>query len=338
MLLGALAVAAPASADEAADRDARARFEEGLARVRASDFEGARVSFAQALAVLHKPDILWNLALSEAKTQHPLDALQHFKEYLHEAPPADPDRERARKHIIELSAVTGHIEVVAPPGASVTVDATRALGFAPLVDTIDVMPGRHSVAARLGAESKTVGIETAAGQTARADLSALAASVPPPGATAPQSSSGGGTEPQALPPDASTAPAPDRGAAATSSSWPTAKLVTVGAAGGTAVVLGAVALGFGIASSNDASRASALRAQNPSCVGSSSTGCQQLVSTTNAQHDDHLVSTGMWVAAGVLAAGAVGTYFLWPRTTHASISAAPAVGPGSAGIVAVGHF
>ena len=146
----------PRAPTKPAERDARARFEEGLARVRASDFEGARVSFAQAYAVLHKPDILWNLALSEEKTQHPLEALIHFKEYLHEAP---PDRHRPRAGRESTSSTSAPSRRTSrsspPPGASITVDATRALGFAPLVDTVDVMPGRHSVAARLGAESKT---------------------------------------------------------------------------------------------------------------------------------------------------------------------------------------
>ena len=53
---------APATA---AEREAQARFEEGLARVKANNFEGARMSFTQAYAVLRKPAILWNLALSE---------------------------------------------------------------------------------------------------------------------------------------------------------------------------------------------------------------------------------------------------------------------------------
>src|ERR1700730_7424152 len=85
MLAGALAVAVPSVAradDPAAEREAQARFEEGIARVRAGSFEGARISFLQAHAVLHKPYILWNLALAEEKTGNVLDALGHFQPFV----------------------------------------------------------------------------------------------------------------------------------------------------------------------------------------------------------------------------------------------------------------
>lgn len=330
MLLGALCVTAPASADEAADRDARARFDEGLARVRASDFEGARVSFAQAFAVLHKPDILWNLALAEEKTDHPLEALLHFKEYIHEAPANGTDREHARKHIIELSALTGHIEVIAPTGAAITVDATRSFGFAPLTDTVDVMPGRHSISAQLGAQSKTLGIETVAGETARADLMELAPT--PPSAAAAPGPPGPGAG------DAQGAPEPPSGEHSFGRRMTTPQLVTVIALGGAAVTTAAIALGFGVSSSNDASRAAGLRTQNPSCYGSTSPGCQQLASTVSTQHTDYVVSSALWVTSALLVAGTAAAYFLWPTPETASIVAAPAVGQGSAGIVAVGRF
>src|SRR5580658_4422188 len=85
-----------ANADDKTVREAQARFEEGLKRVKAGDFEAARMSFVQAYVVLHKPDILWNLALSEEKSARPLDALAHFKEFARQAP-TDADRERAQK-------------------------------------------------------------------------------------------------------------------------------------------------------------------------------------------------------------------------------------------------
>src|ERR1700730_14420850 len=89
MLAGALAVAVPSVAradDPAAEREAQARFEEGIARVKTGNFEGARISFLQAHAVLHKPYILWNLALAEEKTGNVLDALGHFKQFVRLSP------------------------------------------------------------------------------------------------------------------------------------------------------------------------------------------------------------------------------------------------------------
>src|ERR1700733_14564367 len=61
--------------DDAATRDAKARFEEGLKRYEAQDFEGARVAFQQAYSVLPAVDILYNLALSELRSNRPVEAL-----------------------------------------------------------------------------------------------------------------------------------------------------------------------------------------------------------------------------------------------------------------------
>jgi len=93
-----LVAAAPsvARADDRALREAQARFEEGLKRVKAGDFEAARMSFGQAYVVLRKPDILWNLALSEEKSGHAVDALAHFKQAAKEAPDA-ADRAEAQR-------------------------------------------------------------------------------------------------------------------------------------------------------------------------------------------------------------------------------------------------
>jgi hypothetical protein len=332
ILVAVLAAAGPAGADDSAQRDAEARFEEGLARVRAHDLEAALQSFRQATALMRKPAIVWNLALTEEKTNHPVDALAHFKEYLRQLPAADPDRPRAQKHIDGLNAATGHIEVAAPTGAAITVDKTQSLGATPLADPIDVAPGHHDVEAKLGAVVKTVAVEALAGQTMQADFRGMeAAAAGTPGATAPQAE-GGGATPGEPPP-----PVPEQPSAYVS---PTTRLVTVIALGGAAVIASGAGLAFGLESNSKASAASALRQQNPSCVGVTTGGCAQLASDTSAQQSDHTISTVLWVAGGALAAGAVGAFFLWPRAAAGggAVSVVPAVGPGSAGLTAVGTF
>jgi hypothetical protein len=69
-------------------------------------------------------------------------------------------------------------------------------------------------------------------------------------------------------------------------------------------------------------------------------GCQELASDTSAQQSDHTISTVLWVTGGVLAAGAVGAFFLWPKAAVGAgpVNVVPAVGPGSAGLTAVGTF
>jgi len=348
IVAGALGVAVPASsrADDKAVRDAQARFEEGLGRVKAGDFEGARLSFAQAYTVLHKPDILWNLALSEQKSGHLVDALDHFRE-LGRLATSDADRASAGNHVSELMAQTGHIEVLAPAGARVSVDGAAA-GVAPLAQPVDVFPGKHHVEARTAQGTKTADAETVAGQLAHvsfmvADAPAAGAgagagtlgaagSSPAPGASA--ASSGDAPAPMTPPPD--TVMPENAGRPST------ARIVTVAAIGGLAVVAGGMGLGFGLASNGDADKATTLRQQNPDCSGSSSAGCQQLKDTVNAQHDGAVLSRVFWVTGGVLAVGAVATWFLWPKAsasvTAAGVSVVPMIGPGSAGAAAMGSF
>jgi hypothetical protein len=328
-----LAAAATAGADDTAQRDAQARFEEGLARVRAGAYDDARVSFEQAAAVMRKPAVIWNLALTEEKTHRPVEALAHFKEYLRLALSTDPDRPRAQKHIDTLNAATAHIDVAAPAGATITLDGTREVGAAPLGDAVDVVPGHHEVVARLPTGVKVASLDLVAGQTARADLSALEAASVTPGATAPQSTG----EPPA-PPGQPVQPVAEQPAGG---AFGPERLITVIAVGGAAVVAAGAGLVLGIESNNEAGAAKALRTQVGSCAGVSSTDCQNLASDVSAQRSDHTASTVMWVLGGVLAAGAVGAFFLWPKGSvqgQAAVRIAPAVGPTSAGLAAVGTF
>jgi hypothetical protein len=312
--VAALTAATPVRADDTAQHDAQVRFEEGVARLRSHNLAGALVSFQQAYAVAHNPVVVWNLALTEEKTHHILDALGHFKEYVRLTTSTDPDRSKAQSHIDGLNATTGHVEVVAPAGAAITVDGTQSVGLAPLVDRVDVLAGHHDVEARFGSVVKTVAVEAVAGQVTRADFSALEVSSPP--------------AISAVPPPPPPAPVelpaiPERGS--TSSS--TARLVTVVVVGGAAVVVGGVALAFGIASTHDAHMAAALRQQVATCAGVSSPDCQHLESDVSAQQNGHVISTAMWIASGALAAGAVGVFFVWPRRGVATaLSVVPPVG------------
>jgi hypothetical protein len=48
------------------------------------------------------------------------------------------------------------------------------------------------------------------------------------------------------------------------------------------------------------------------CTGVSTTMCQSLSDAVQAQHSDTNVATGLFVGAGVLAAGAVAAWLFWP--------------------------
>ena len=181
MLAGAIVVglAGTSRAEDAAaaQRDAQSRFNEGLARVQAGNFEGARMSFTQAYAVLHKPDILWNLALTEEKCGMALTALEHFKDYAHQVTGSN-ERMAASKHILELGTKTGHIDVVAPSGATVVVDGVTA-GEAPLAEPVDVEPGRHHVVERIGGVAKSADSDVTPGQVVHVSFVMIDPDLPP---------------------------------------------------------------------------------------------------------------------------------------------------------------
>lgn len=324
-----LVAAAPARADDVTTKEAQARFEEGLGRVKDGDFEGARVSFAQAYAVLKKPDILWNLALAEQKSGHPVEAIGHFKQLQHDAR-TDADRVNAAKHVTDLLIETGHIEVAAAAGAQVTVDG-NVVGVAPLADQVDVAAGKHHVEAASAQGKKVADVDAALGQVVH--VSFLEAAPTVEGKVQPPQPAATDAQPTSPMPAETTASAPF---------W-SPRTITVVAIGGAAVLTGVMGLGFGIASSNDASSAATLRQQNPSCAGFTTPGCQKLQSTAQAQHDEHVTSEVMWVVSGVLAAGAVATWFLWPKPSSrggvsAGVHVVPVASAGGGGLVAVGRF
>jgi hypothetical protein len=330
-------VASPARADDKATRDAQARFVEGIARVKQGDFEAARLSFTEAYSVLRKPEILWNLALSEEKSGHVVDALAHFKELGRQGAAAE-DSERAKKHIDTLMAQTGHLEVVAPTGAKVAVDGAPA-GVTPLPEAVDVLPGKHHVVAG----EKATDAEVGAGQVAHVSFTVVesggapaatpsTASPPPP--TAP---------PARQPATAPQQPPPPEATHGDGSSAPVARTVTVISLGTLAVAGGVLGVVLGASSQSNANTAASLRGSDPSaCTGAQpAASCGQLKDAVDAENRDHTMSVVFYGVGAALAAGAVATWFLWPtppRSTGVSATVVPIVAPTGGGLGIVGSF
>jgi len=343
MLAIAIAASAPAlvraDATSPAEREAQARFEEGLARVKASNFEGARVSFTQAYAVLHKPYILWNLALAEEKTGHTLEALAHFKQFTSTSPGGD-DEASARRHVAELMVQVGHVDVAAPAGAQVVVDGTPA-GVAPLAEPVDVLPGRHHLEARGAQETNEADADVTAGQLVHVSL---ARSAEPPGALA---SPAAPAEPPASPPSsADTLPLtpPDVGAGTAGRELSAARVMSVVVVGAAAAASLSLGIYFGVQSQNEKGTGDTFRQTYPSnyctTMGGSAV-CAQWNDAVQSQARDATLSNVFYATSGALAAGALLTWFLWPSDSASSKPAAwlsPALGPDGAGLGAAGRF
>jgi hypothetical protein len=68
-------------------------------------------------------------------------------------------------------------------------------------------------------------------------------------------------------------------------------------------------------------------------------GCQQLQDNINTAHDEHVASTAAWITGGVLAAAAIGTWFLWPKPAQtARALVVPTASRDGAGAAIVGAF
>jgi hypothetical protein len=323
------------AADDRATREAEARFTEGLARVKVKDFEAARLSFEQAYAVLHRPLILWNLALSEEKTGHALDALVHFRQVTREAV-SESDRTSAQKHVDALMAELSRIDVQAPPGTTFAVDGTALSGVAPLADPIDVTAGHHALEAHMAAGvSKTSDVDALAGQVVHVTFAAdapvpVAASAPAPSVAASATASTQAPEPAS--PDVATAANPF---------W-TPRTVTAATLAGAGVVAAGFGILFAVESNNNKKTVEGFKTAHPSqsyCSGSDAPVCVTWKDAVNAQNRDAHISDAIYFAAAAFGVGAVVSWFFWPKHGPAkSAWLAPAIGPGTAGVGAGGSF
>jgi hypothetical protein len=327
----AASVPCVARADDTMQREAQARFEEGIARVKAGNLEGARLSFTQAYALLEKPTILWNLALTDEKTGHLLEALDHFRQYARNASGPD-DHSNADKHIAALVAQTTHLDVAAPPGAQVVVDGNAA-GVAPLPEAVDVLPGPHRLEARTAQSTRTADVDGLAGQLVHVNL------LPPP-VLAPEPA------PETHDPAPNPEPAlPETPAPVESPSPATGRVTAVAVLGAAAAASAGFGVYFALQSQNNERAAEGYRQANPSsaCFNPSSAAqvnmCTSWNDNVQAQGRDAILSDVLYVAGGALVVGAVATWLLWPSETRTgAVVVTPVVGTAGAGVRAMGRF
>jgi hypothetical protein len=174
-----------AGADEkdAVTEVARRRFQEGVKYYDQKKYEEARAAFLQAYALKRHPAVLINLAQSESRSGHPLEAARHFSAFLRESPNVSPaERLDAEKGLAAARTKLGRIHVAVPSGADVTVDG-EAMGQGPFAEPIDVLPGTHTVEARLSGRVASATVSVQVGKAASANLvleSAPTAAAPAP--------------------------------------------------------------------------------------------------------------------------------------------------------------
>lgn len=150
---------------------ARRRFQEGVRYFDKGKFEDARASFLQAYALRRHPAVLLNLAQSELRSSHPVEAARHFAAFLREASSASPlERAEAEKALTHLRTKLGRIQpTVNLPGATVLIDG-EPVGESPLPEPVDAAVGTHTVEARLVGRVASTTLSVTAGNVATAAL------------------------------------------------------------------------------------------------------------------------------------------------------------------------
>jgi hypothetical protein len=134
-----------ARADDATD-SARAHFSEGVTRFEAGDYEGARALFLRADSEHHAPVIVYNVARSEERLDHPQAACDAYDSYLREAGDSGEFATAAALAMAQIRARSPRLRIeTTPPGANVFVDAQAAPDKSPTSMLVTI--GHHHVVA-----------------------------------------------------------------------------------------------------------------------------------------------------------------------------------------------
>lgn len=302
----------PAEAgDERPTEAAEALVKTGIERFNARDYEDARAAFARAYEMAPDPATLVNLALAELQSGRPAQAARHFRLYV-SLPGATPETREtiASKWLPRAEAQASRVRVIAPAGSGVLVDGANE-GQTPL-DIVDVSAGAHDITVQDSGWTHATHVTTRPGEllvvrfgtpaSVRTETAALG---PPPGER--------------------------------STSWPQAKTIAE-----IALVVGAaVSATSGVVFAVDSRRALAegavSRAELPSdsanphsqCLASPpAPPCATLQEKSQAAVGDANWSTGFYIAAGVLAVGALATWVFWPaRSSRSTLAFAPSLTP-----------
>jgi hypothetical protein len=244
------------------------------------------------------------------------------------APDLAADRKAiAKKELDDAYAATGHIAVSTAPGAIVTVDGNAVAGTAPFADEIDVTIGKHTLEARLGAQSARFEVDAKGGQVSTIEL-AIAPPPPPPPIPA-VTNTPPATSPPPRPSSMPDVPPQD----GTPAFWNARREIglVVGVAG--AVGLGASAIFYSSAQSQG-NKANSLATQlsTGACSGSAQVAaCGELQNAHSSQKTDGTLS-GVFLAVGATAFVAGAVMLFWPASSGSTQTAiAPFFSPGTGG-------
>jgi hypothetical protein len=287
----------------------RELMKEGVAKFAQGDWEGAICAYQKAWELKPHPAIAANMAGAEMKLGRYYDAAAHLKYALGHLSLAQSDRRESmesqlnecRNHLVSLS-LSVNIE-----GAEIFLDG-RSVGQTPLSEEVLLEAGHHSIKVmHPGYDTQTQEIDVTAGQ--HIDLQ-FQLQPPPPAEPQKTASPVVLLAPQISPPAESQS---------NGRIW-----ALIGGSAATVITLG-IGIGYRIRANSLGGEVNSTGAQldnltattsGQNCVsptGNAQSLCSQLKSTLRQQDTAVNVSTGSFVAAGVLGVATVATYVLWPK-------------------------
>jgi hypothetical protein len=313
LALGMALASSPALAQsDAAEKEARARFQEGKELYPTGKVDETRLKFLQACAVLKDDVCTRNLAVAEFFSGHHVDAYPRLEKILASGVlKSEPDVEREFQRMRDESyAKIGHLDVQAPPGAQIRIDDAIDAGNAPLKELIRVTAGKHVISVQVETKIEREEIDCAAGKVVKVDFMqkfGFTTGGQPPG----------GEEPKKV-------DAPGK--------WPV--VIGLGAGGVIGIAIG---IGLGAASDGKKGEIASLYGGSGACSDPNSSNCAQVNDARSSQSALATGSVVSYVIGGVLIAGAAVTMLLWPKKAS-SVGVVPTAGPQGAGLLLHGTF
>lgn len=296
-----------AQADEAASADPKTKAQillsEGTQLFNRGAMAEALDRFKQAYAEYASPKLLFNIGLTSRSLGRSVEAMDALEKFLAEATDTPPEMiSEAKRAVGELRGMLGNLTIkCSTPGAEVALDG-RVIGFAPLPNSLWVMPGNHLIAAQHpGFDRATVTVEVNAGTVHTLTLTMQRVSEAPVAAGV-VAGDGSSINMAKVLPEAATATSSHASASPPTGWWLGRKWTWVAAS--SAVVLAGSAVAFGL------SMQSRYDSLNRSCGSASPEylGCSSGdVSSVNWRRNTANVLWGLSAAAAVTA----GVLFYW---------------------------
>ncbi|WP_394847444.1 hypothetical protein LZC95_08260 [Pendulispora brunnea] len=311
------AQAQPSAADIAV---AKQQYESGKKAAKDGDYDTARRYFLQSLAVAPHPLTLWNLALVEIDSGHPVDGVRDLRKYKAD-PRAEPEKKKEADGLIEQQMKRiGRVKILVPSNVPVTLDGT-VVSDEQRKDAIEVVAGHHAVDAGFPSGSRHMDLEVAGGKEVPVTFDSTTDPTEPgpgPGGGIAKRDEGGGL------------PCFHSGVC-------TGTVISLAAVG----VAGIIGYGIWQGQANSATTSARGLAPPSSCEGPNRPQvCGQAQSYLD-DHDSKLTLSRISLAVGAASLVGAGVVLLaWPRSTKETTGAQvfPLLSPGTAGMGVRGQF